>query len=65
MVTPDKENAYKFELFLQNFLPLVEDGKLGAVLVERHEEFAPVKNANGPQGNEPVSDSPEKARIML
>lgn len=30
---PDKENAYKFELFLHNFLPFCDDGKFGVLCV--------------------------------
>ena len=45
---PSKENGYKFELFLHNFLPFCEAGKFGAIKVTRAEEFAPVKNADGP-----------------
>lgn len=47
-VTPTKENGWKFELFLHNFLPMVTQGKLGVLSVNRDQEFAPVKNANGP-----------------
>lgn len=47
LVNPDKENAWKFELFLQNFMPLVEEYKLGVLEVSRETEFAPIKNADG------------------
>ena len=33
IITPEKENAWKFELFIQNFLPLVAEGKLGVLEV--------------------------------
>lgn len=46
LVKPESENAYKFELFLHNFLPFVDDGKFGVISVKREDEFAPVKNAN-------------------
>ena len=46
---PSKENGWKFELFLHNFLPMVEPGKLGVLMVDRHTEFAPVKDADGPE----------------
>ena len=46
-VKPDEENGYKFELFIHNFLPFCDQGKFGALKVDRSEEFAPVKNANG------------------
>lgn len=42
---PEKPNAYKFELFIHNFLPFCEPGKFGVLIVPREEEFAPVKNA--------------------
>lgn len=48
LVKPTTENAYKFELFIHNFLPYCADGKFGAMKVDRTDEFAPVKNANGP-----------------
>lgn len=40
-------NAYKFELFIHNFLPFCDNGKFGVLKVAREEEFAPVKNAEG------------------
>jgi UDP-N-acetylglucosamine pyrophosphorylase len=46
-VTPSKPNAWKFELFIHNFLPFCESGKLGVMKVKREEEFGPVKNAEG------------------
>lgn len=59
-VKPDKENAYKFELFLHNFLPFCDDGKFGVLCVQRHDEFAPVKNAD--EEGKVVADSPTQAR---
>ena len=56
-VKPEKENGYKFELFLHNFLPFVGDGKFGAIKVVREEEFGPVKNADGA-----ATDTPSIAR---
>lgn len=47
MVHPDAPNSYKFELFLHNFLPMCADGKVGAIKVDRDDEFAPIKNASG------------------
>ena len=52
LIKPDKPNAYKFELFLHNFLPFVDDGKFGVLSVKREDEFAPVKNANPEPGSE-------------
>lgn len=63
-VTPDRENAWKFELFLHNFMPEVPDGKLGVLMVDRDTEFAPVKNADGADPNKPLPDTPAYARMM-
>ena len=64
-ITPDSENAYKFELFLHNFMPQVPDGKLGVLVVDRDSEFAPVKNADGPDSSNPLPDTPAYARKMV
>lgn len=56
MVTPDQENALKFELFVFDALPLAE--RWLAVSVRREDEFAPLKNATG-------SDSPEAVRRAI
>ena len=56
-IKPEKENGYKFELFLHNFLPFVGSGKFGAIRVLREEEFGPVKNADGA-----ATDTPSIAR---
>lgn len=55
---PTSENGWKFELFIHGFLPMVDSGRLGVLEVDRATEFAPVKNANGPESEAPVSDSP-------
>lgn len=62
-VKPEKENAWKFELFLQNFMPLVEQGKLGVLEVNRDTEFAPIKNAN--QMDMIAVDSPDSASQLM
>jgi UDP-N-acetylglucosamine/UDP-N-acetylgalactosamine diphosphorylase len=49
-VTPAKENALKFELFVFDALPLADQWL--AVAARREDEFAPLKNATG-------ADSPE------
>jgi len=64
-VIPSEENGWKFELFLQNFLPRVEQGRLGVLTVDRASEFAPVKNANGPEGSAIFADSPAMSRKMI
>lgn len=65
LVIPEAENAWKFELFLQNFMPLIDIGKLGVLEVERKTEFAPIKCADGDDGVE-VADSPASAsRLTL
>ena len=66
LVKPTKENAYKFELFLHNFLPFCDSGKFGVMLVDRNEEFAPVKNADAPLGsNQLVVDTPSIAKDLM
>ena len=42
---------------------MVEEGKLGVMMVDRNTEFAPVKNADGP--DEPLPDTPAFARKMI
>jgi len=59
-VKPDKENGYKFELFLHNFLPFCADDKFGCLMVQRDDEFGPVKNANGAD-----VDTPDHARDLM
>jgi len=49
-VTPAKENALKFELFIFDALPMAD--RWVAMETSRSEEFAPLKNATG-------ADSPE------
>lgn len=51
-VTPDKENALKFELFVFDALPMAE--RWLAVKAKREDEFAPLKNAQGPDSLETV-----------
>ena len=63
-LVPNKENGWKFELFLQNFLPRVQPGRLGVLTVDRASEFAPVKNADGADGVI-VPDSPAMTRQMV
>jgi UDP-N-acetylglucosamine/UDP-N-acetylgalactosamine diphosphorylase len=46
VITPTAENAYKFELFIFDALPLAE--RFLVVETKREDEFAPLKNASGP-----------------
>ena len=46
-------------------MPSIPDGQLGVLMVDRETEFAPVKNADGPDASSPVPDSPACARMML
>jgi UDP-N-acetylglucosamine/UDP-N-acetylgalactosamine diphosphorylase len=52
-VTPDKPNAYKFEKFIFDVLPMA--ARTANLAFRREDEFSPVKNASG-------SDSPDMAR---
>jgi UDP-N-acetylglucosamine/UDP-N-acetylgalactosamine diphosphorylase len=45
VVTPTTENAYKFELFIFDALPLAE--RYLVMETQREDEFAPLKNATG------------------
>jgi UDP-N-acetylglucosamine/UDP-N-acetylgalactosamine diphosphorylase len=53
MVNPEKPNAYKFEKFIFDALPLAQ--RAMALEFDRAEEFSPVKNAKG-------DDSPDTTR---
>jgi UDP-N-acetylglucosamine/UDP-N-acetylgalactosamine diphosphorylase len=55
-VKPDEPNAWKFETFIFDALPMAENAVV--LEVERSREFAPVKNQSGP-------DSPDTARELL
>ena len=63
-VKPSSNNAYKFELFMHNFLPFCQSGKFGALKVQREEEFGPVKNADQADGSIGV-DTPMSAKMLL
>ncbi|WP_141499604.1 UTP--glucose-1-phosphate uridylyltransferase [Paenibacillus luteus] len=56
LIEPDKPNAYKLERFIFDFFPFTE--LITVLKVERHEEFAPVKNKAG-------VDSPGSARRLV
>ena len=49
---------------MHNFMPRVEPGRLGILLVDRETEFAPVKNANV-DSIVPAPDTPAWARRMI
>jgi UDP-N-acetylglucosamine/UDP-N-acetylgalactosamine diphosphorylase len=51
-VRPEKENALKFEKFIFDVLPLAE--RWTVVETSRREEFAPLKNATGPDSEPTV-----------
>jgi UDP-N-acetylglucosamine/UDP-N-acetylgalactosamine diphosphorylase len=56
MLEPDKPNAFKFEKFIFDALPLAE--RAVALEFDRAEEFSPVKNATG-------TDSPDTTRLDM
>ena len=64
-VVPTEPNAWKFELFAQNFFKNVHKGRFGLIEVERKDEFAPVKNADKPIEEGVEIDSPISAKLML
>lgn len=56
LVEPETENAYKFEMFVFDLLPLAE--RWTAVETSYEEEFSPVKNESG-------ANSPDTARQAM
>ncbi len=56
VVAPDQPNAFKFEKFIFDALPLAE--RAVALEFDRADEFSPVKNADG-------SDSPATCRLDI
>ena len=70
-VLPASENGWKFELFIQNFFPSIQQGKLAVLTVDRDSEFAPVKDKDGPTTTSygypaaPLPDTPAFARQMM
>src|SRR5205807_7164268 len=56
LVEPGKENAFKFEMFIFDVLPLAD--RWAVVETSRREEFVPLKNATG-------ADSPPVVRQAI
>ncbi|TCZ81087.1 UDPGP type 1 family protein [Paenibacillus albiflavus] len=56
VINPSEPNAYKLERFIFDYFPLAE--QVTVLMVEREEEFAPVKNREG-------QDSPFTARNQI
>ena len=46
-VKPEDNNGIKFEIFINSFLLFVPDGAFRLLPVDRNQEFAPIKNAEG------------------
>ncbi|MEQ9461072.1 MAG: UDPGP type 1 family protein [Phycisphaeraceae bacterium] len=61
-VEPDKPNAVKLETFVFDALPLCSTSIVYET--ERIDEFAPIKNADTPAGEEPANDSPQTSRTI-
>lgn len=55
-VSPSKPNGYKFEQFMFDIFPQART--MSVLMVNRNQEFAPVKNAEG-------ADSPQSAKDLL
>jgi UDP-N-acetylglucosamine/UDP-N-acetylgalactosamine diphosphorylase len=58
MVQPQTENALKFERFIFDVLPLAE--RWLVMETSHHEEFAPLKNAEGPDSPQTVHEAMTK-----
>ncbi|MBX2851199.1 MAG: UTP--glucose-1-phosphate uridylyltransferase [Phycisphaeraceae bacterium] len=61
-VKPESPNAVKLETFVFDALPLAD----ASVVYEtdRVDEFAPIKNADSPEGEEPAKDSAESSKQL-
>lgn len=44
---------------------MIPSGELGVLLVDRATEFAPIKNSNGLDSNNPAPDTPDSAKKYL
>ena len=61
-IKPDTPNAIKLETFVFDALPLAEESIVYET--DRVDEFAPIKNADTPEGEAPAKDSPESSRQL-
>jgi UDP-N-acetylglucosamine/UDP-N-acetylgalactosamine diphosphorylase len=61
-VKPESPNAIKLETFVFDALPLCKSSIVYET--DRIEEFAPIKNADTPEGEAPASDSPESSKLI-
>lgn len=61
-IKPQTPNAIKLETFVFDALPL---GQVSIVYeTDRVDEFAPIKNADTPEGEAPAKDSPESSKQL-
>jgi UDP-N-acetylglucosamine/UDP-N-acetylgalactosamine diphosphorylase len=61
-ITPESPNAIKFETFVFDALPLCDSSILYET--DRIEEFAPIKNADTPEGQPIATDSPASSKQL-
>ncbi len=61
-VKPETPNAIKLETFVFDALPLCETSIVYET--DRVDEFAPIKNADTPEGEEAANDSPESSKQL-
>jgi len=61
-IKPESPNAVKLETFVFDALPMCESSIVYET--ERTDEFAPIKNADTPEGEPPASDSPESSKLI-
>ncbi|MEM6504745.1 MAG: UTP--glucose-1-phosphate uridylyltransferase [Planctomycetota bacterium] len=61
-IKPETPNAVKLETFVFDALPLASDSIVYET--DRVDEFAPIKNADTPEGEAPAIDSPESSKRL-
>lgn len=61
-VKPESPNAIKLETFVFDALPLADVSIVYET--DRVDEFAPIKNADTPEGQDPANDSPESSKLL-